>query len=403
MRVLLINKFLYKCGGTETYVFKIGQYLENKGHEVQYFGMADERNIVGNRIGAYTSNMDFHNHSVVAAVSYAMQTVYSKQARIQLRKVLDDFMPDVCHLNNFNYQLTPSIILEIVKWRQEKNVPCRIVFTGHDYNLVCPNHMCKNPITGENCEKCLGGQYINCVKNRCIHGSLAKSAIGTIEGYYWRVRKTYQYIDTAICCSEFLKTKLDTNPELEPKPVAMHNFIDIVVDKEVQKKDYALYFGRYSEEKGIGTLLQVCKELPEVQFVFAGTGPLEKQLEKLPNVKNVGFQSGEALEELIREARFSIYPSEWYENCPFSVMESQMYGTPVIGANIGGIPELIQVGRTGELFEAGNKEELKKAVLSLWSDPDRMRTYSENCKGITFDTIDDYYEKLIAIYGGKEE
>ena len=403
MRVLLINKFLYKCGGTETYVFKIGQYLENKGHEVQYFGMADERNIVGNRIGAYTSNMDFHDHSAVAAVSYAMQTVYSKQARIQLRKVLDDFMPDVCHLNNFNYQLTPSIILEIVKWRKEKNIPCRIVFTGHDYNLVCPNHMCKNPITGENCEKCLGGQYINCVKNRCIHGSLAKSVIGTIEGYYWRLRKTYRYIDVAICCSEFLKTKLDSNPELENKTVAMHNFIDIVADKEVQKKDYVLYFGRYSEEKGIGTLLQVCKELPEVQFVFAGTGPLEKQLEKLPNVKNVGFQSGEALEELIREARFSIYPSEWYENCPFSVMESQMYGTPVIGADIGGIPELIQVGRTGELFEAGNKEGLKKAVLQLWSDLDRMRTYSENCKTIAFDTIDDYCEKLIAIYGGKEE
>ena len=109
------------------------------------------------------------------------------------------------------------------------------------------------------------------------------------------------------------------------------------------------------------------------------------------------------IKKLIQEARFSVYPSEWYENCPFSVMESQMYGTPVIGANIGGIPELIQVGRTGELFEAGNKEELKKAVLRLWSDPDRMRIYSENCMGITFDTIDDYYEKLIAIYGGKVE
>ena len=77
----------------------------------------------------------------------------------------------------------------------------------------------------------------------------------------------------------------------------------------------------------------------------------------LSNIKNVGFQKGEALEKLIREARFSIYPSEWYENCPFSVMESQMYGTPVLGANIGGIPELIQVGKTGELFESGNAEE----------------------------------------------
>ena len=114
----------------------------------------------------------------------------------------------------------------------------------------------------------------------------------------------------------------------------MHNFIDKVEWKETEKKDYVLYFGRFSEEKGIGTLIKVCKELPDVQFIFAGTGPLEETVNGIKNIKNVGFQKGEALEKLIREARFSIYPSEWYENCPFSVMESQMYGTPVLGANM---------------------------------------------------------------------
>ena len=97
-----------------------------------------------------------------------------------------------------------------------------------------------------------------------------------------------------------------------------------------------------------------------MQFIFAGTGPLEETVNGIKNIKNVGFQKGEALEKLIREARFSIYPSEWYENCPFSVMESQMYGTPVLGANIGGIPELIQVGKTGELFESGNAERFEE-------------------------------------------
>ena len=132
-----------------------------------------------------------------------------------------------------------------------------------------------------------------------------------------------------------------------------------------QRMDYALYFGRFSEEKGIGTLIKVCKELPDVQFIFAGVGPLEDTIKGVSNIKNVGFQKGEALEKLIREARFSIYPSEWYENCPFSVMESQMYGTPVLGADIGGIPELIQVGKTGELFESGNAEDLKKKIVKL--------------------------------------
>ena len=126
--------------------------------------------------------------------------------------------------------------------------------------------------------------------------------------------------------------------------------------------------------------------------------PAIRNAMKMLDIKNVGFQKGEALEKLIREARFSIYPSEWYENCPFSVMESQMYGTPVLGANIGGIPELIQVGKTGELFESGNAEDLKKKIEKLWGDKKLCEQYSKNCKDISFDTIDEYYEKIMKVY-----
>jgi glycosyltransferase involved in cell wall biosynthesis len=182
------------------------------------------------------------------------------------------------------------------------------------------------------------------------------------------------------------------------KTVAMLNFIDAVTWKDTAKKDYALYFGRFSEEKGIKTLVSVCRELSDVQFIFAGTGPLEDEMKGVKNIKNVGFQTGEALETLIREARFSIYPSEWYENCPFSVMESQMYGTPVLGADIGGIPELITVGKTGELFKSGDKEELKKQIQRLWGDRSLTDTYSKNCRDISFDTVEQYYQKIKKIY-----
>ena len=147
-------------------------------------------------------------------------------------------------------------------------------------------------------------------------------------------------------------------------------------------------------------MIEVCKQLPEVQFVFAGTGPLEKELKGIPNIQNVGFQKGEALETLIREARFSVYPSEWYENCPFSVMESQMYGTPVLGADIGGIPELIRAGETGELFESGNVNDLKDKILELWNDKGLTEKYSQNCKDVGFDTVEEYVEKLMGIYEG---
>ena len=398
MKVLMINKFLYANGGSETYIFKLGEVLKQHGHEVQYFGMEHEGRCVGNRVNAYTSDMDFHGGSKLSKLTYPIKTIYSKEAREKLRLVLDDFKPDVCHLNNFNYQLTPSIILEIMKWRKETGRDCKIIFTAHDYQLVCPNHMLNNPNTHQNCEKCLGGHFVNCMKGKCIHGSTAKSAIGMMEAEFWKWKGTYKYIDTMICCSEFMKSKVDSNPLFATKTVAMHNFIDKVEWKETEKKDYVLYFGRFSEEKGIGTLIKVCKELPDVQFIFAGTGPLEETVNGIKNIKNVGFQKGEALEKLIREARFSIYPSEWYENCPFSVMESQMYGTPVLGANIGGIPELIQVGKTGELFESGNGKDLKEKIEKLWGDKKLCEAYSKNCKNISFDTIDEYYEKIMKVY-----
>lgn len=365
MKILMVNKFLYPKGGSETYIFKLGAYMQSQGHEVQYFGMEHPNRVVGNRVNAYTSNMDFHGGSVLTKLTYPIKTVYSLEARKKLRLVLDDFQPDVCHLNNFNYQLTPSIILEIRKWEKQTGHKCKILYTAHDGQLVCPNHMMKNPNTNEICEKCLGGHYLNCTKGKCIHGSLAKSLVGSMEAFFWNWMGVYKKIDTIICPSRFMKSKLDTDPVLATKTVALHNFVDPVEKKEIQKKDYVLYFGRYSQEKGIATLVKAAKALPDIPFVFAGSGPLEHLLEGVPNIKNMGFQTGEALETLIREARFSVCPSECYENCPFSVMESQIYGTPVLGANIGGIPELIRIGETGELFESGNAEALRDSICKL--------------------------------------
>ncbi len=398
MRVLLLNKFLHPIGGAETYVFKLGEALKENGHEVQFFGMEHEGRIVGNRVNAYTSDMDFHNGSMLGKLAYPVKIIYSKEARRKIRLVLDDFQPDVVHLNNFNYQLTPSIILEIVSWRKKTGHKCKIVYTAHDYQLVCPNHMCNNPNTRENCEKCLNGSFINCTKGKCIHGSTAKSLIGTMEATYWGKKGVYKYIDTMICCSHFMKSKLDTNPLFAKKTVALHNFIDKTKWVEVEKEDYVLYFGRYSEEKGLRTLIEAARRMPEVNFVFAGKGPMEDVIGGVENIKNVGFKSGEELANLIRKARFSIQTAEWYENCPFSVMESQLYGTPVIGADIGGIPELIKVEETGLLFKPGDVDAICDAIHRLWQDDAKVKEMHEACKKLSFDTIDEYLEKIMKIY-----
>ncbi len=398
MKILIINKFLHPNGGSETYIFKLGKQLQTMGHEVQYFGMAHENRIVGNRIAAYTSNMDFHGGSKLAKLIYPIKTIYSVEARQKIRQVLEDFQPDVCHLNNFNYQLTPSIILEIRKWERQTGHACRIIYTAHDGQLVCPNHMLKNPNTDKLCDKCLGGHFLNCTKGRCIHGSLAKSAVGTVEAAVWKLLRVYKQIDKIICCSEFMKTKLDTDPVLAEKTVALRNFIDPVELVKAEKKDYVLYFGRFSQEKGIATLAKAAGELPEIPFVFAGSGPLEHLIKDVPNIQNAGFQTGEALTKLIREARFTVIPSECYENCPFSVMESQMHGTPVLGADIGGIPELLRSGETGELFESGNLPQLKEKIRALWNDRERTAAYTRSCSACSFDTAEEYVRKLLYIY-----
>lgn len=396
MKVLMINKFLYPNGGSETYIFKIGEWLEKNGHEVQYFGMEHAGRCVGNRVNAYTSDMDFHGGSILSKLTYPIKTIYSSEARKQIRKVLDDFKPDVCHINNFNYQLTPSIILEIKKWNKD----CRIVFTAHDYQLVCPNHMLNNPNTHENCEKCLGGHFINCTKGKCIHGSTAKSAIGTMEAMLWNGNGVYKNFDKIICCSEFLKKKMDTNPIFAERTIALHNFVEKDENKDVQKKDYVLYFGRFSEEKGIGTLIQAAKELSDVQFIFAGTGPLESEINGVANIKNVGFQKGEKLEKLIREAKFCVVPSEWYEPFGLTIVEAQASGTPVIGTNIGGIPELITDCEDGRLIPSKDAEQLVAIIKELWNNPEEADNYAKACLNLKRDDLETYCNKLIPIYRG---
>lgn len=400
MKILMVNKFLYPNGGSETYMFTLGEQLTKMGHEVQYFGMEHEGRVVGNRVNAYTSDMNFHGGSKLAKLTYPLKTIYSGEARKKLRLVLEDFQPDVVHLNNFNYQLTPSVILEVEAWRKQTGRSCRMIYTAHDYQLVCPNHMLYRPEEGRTCEACIGGHYESCMKHRCIHGSRARSALGMLEAKYWNGRNTYALIDRIICCSAFMKEKLDTNLGFRDKTVVLHNFVADDLPQAREKRPYVLYFGRFAAEKGIDILLAACRELTEVQFVFAGSGSMEGELAGAPNVKYVGFQQGDALKKLIAEARFTVYPSVWYENCPLSVMESIASGTPVIGARIGGIPELIEDGKTGLLFESGNVQELMKQIRRLWDDAALRASCEAACRAQHFDTAEEYARKLLTYYAG---
>lgn len=396
MKVLIINKFLYPNGGSETYIFEIGKQLQKMGHEVQYFGMEHEGRIVGNRAESYTSNMDFHTGKL-ARLFYPFKIIYSVEARKKIRKVLEDFSPDVVHLNNFNFQLTPSVIYEVRSFEKKCGHRIQIIFTAHDYQLVCPNHLLMQP-DGRLCTECLGGHPGQCAVHCCIHNSRVKSLLGSMEGWIYQHLHAYRMIDIVICPSYFMEEKLSDNPDLNGKTVVMHNFVNKRGIEATDKKDYVLYFGRYCEEKGTPTLLEVCRQLPDIPFIFAGGGPLEAEVNKVANIENRGFLSGDKLVKTISEARFTVFPSEWYENCPFAVMETQMYGTPVIASDLGGTPELVKDGETGELFKGGSMMELKKKIEVLWQDLDRQERYTTNCRKIEFDSVESYCRKLLGVY-----
>ncbi len=394
MKILLVNKFLYHKGGSETYIFKLGDVLKKHGHTVEYFGLSNEKNVVTNSASSYVSDMDF-SQGTLKNLKAPFRIIYSTEARKKMRKVLNTFNPDIVHLNNIQFHLTPSIILEVEKYRKEKKADLKIIYTAHDYQLVCPSHgLFDNDINI--CEKCLDGNYFHCLKTKCVKNSYAKSFLATVDAFLWKYNKVYSYVDKIICPSEFLKGKLDTQKIFADKTVTLHNFFDAEAVIQTDKEDYILEFGNLSKQKGTLTLLDAAKNLPEQRFVFAGYGEAEEEIKNTTNAEYVGFKTGEELKELIAKAKISVCPSEMYENCPFSVIESQVYGTPVIASRIGGIPELIEEGKTGLLFEAGNSADLTEKIKQMLKD----KTFEEYIfsNKLPFETSNTYYHKLMEIY-----
>lgn len=397
MKILLVNKFLYPKGGAETYIFKLGEALVQNGHSVEYFGLQNEKNTVGNSADSYVTDMDF-GAGIKKNLKAPFRIIYSAEARKKIRRVLESFKPDVVHFNNIQFHLTPSIILETEKYRKQFNNNLKIIYTAHDYQLICPSHGLFDAQINI-CEKCLTGSYMHCVKTKCMKNSRMKSLLAAADAYFWKHSKAYSYIDKIICPSHFLKSKLDTQLRFAGKTAVIHNFIEKQTAETSDKDSYVLEFGHLSRDKGTNTLLEAAKRMPNVKFVFAGYGESEADIKNVSNAEYVGFKTGDELKSLISKAACSVYPSEWYENCPFSVIESQMYGTPVIGSRMGGIPELIRDGETGFLFEAGNASDLEKKLRMMLETQGLLEKFTDNCRNISFETPNTYYEKLMQVYG----
>ena len=397
----MVNKFLYPRGGSESYMLYLGEHLKKLGHEIEYFGMYDENNTVGNSIGKYTQNMDFHSKGL-ARFLYPFKIIYSREAKKKIMQVIDDFKPDIVHMNNINFQLTPSIIYGI------KKRGVKLVQTVHDYQMICPNHLLYNFDKNTPCEKCVKGSHINCIKNKCIHNSTVKSILGVIEAKLYSLLKTYKKVDLFVCPSNFLENKLlSAKGYYKGKTKTIHNFIDKEKFSNTDRKEdsYIVFIGRLSKEKGIEYIAKTAKLLGEYTFVIAGSGPDEGMLKGIDNIKLAGFVTGNDLTELMGNAKLLLLPSVCYENCPLSILEAHSMGVPVVTMNSGGMAELVKDGVTGTLVNEPTPECIALKIKETIENEDYYKTLRENCKKERDNilSVESYcdilvgeYEKLIA-------
>ena len=374
MKILMVNKFLYPRGGSESYMLKLGEELSRLGHEIEYFGMFDEKNTVGNADGLYTANMDFHSTGM-ARFLYPFKIIYSREAAKKIGKVLDRFQPDIVHMNNINFQLTPSIIYAVKK----RNIP--LVQTVHDYQMICPNHLLYSFSETKPCDRCIAGSKWNCLKHSCIHNSKVKSILGVIEAKLYGALKTYQKVDLYICPSNFLKNKLCSASEMyRDNTFTIHNFIErkFTPVKEENCEPYIVFVGRLSAEKGVALLAETARLLPEYRFVVAGNGPDDACLQDIPNVILKGFVGGQDLADLMANAQLLIAPSVCYENCPLSILEAHSMGVPVVTMNSGGMAELVEDGKTGGLAQQPTPQCLAETVQKCL-DRQNYQVLKTNC------------------------
>lgn len=362
MKILLINKFLYPKGGAETYVQDLANGLKEAGHEVQFFGTKDKRNTMTNEYGIYSRPADFHTKNILEAMSYPFRIIYSVEARDKLKKLIKLYQPDIIHINNFNFHLTPSILDAI-----PNGIP--VVFTAHDAQLICPNHLMYISSSETTCQACFYPHGTGaCIKNRCTHNSLPKSIISASEGWLYRASLKYDRFDAILCPSRFIQDVYEHDPRfhrrtlLMPNPVSKRETVAKKPDINDKHKDYVFYFGRISPEKGVKNIVESARQLPDIPFVIAGGDDVTGLLKNMPkNMEFVGFKTGKDLDTLIQDAKLVILPSICYENCPLAVIEAQQLGAAVLVPGYGGTAEMT----IGPQLRDGRAETLTNAIRKL--------------------------------------
>ena len=399
LKILLVNKFHYVKGGSETYYFSLGDLLKKRGHEVIWFSMKDERNVPCDQEKYFVENVDFNaSGNPMQLMKASAHLLYSTEAAGKFAKLLDDEKPDIIHLNIFQSQLTGSI----VEVAHKKHIP--IVYTAHDLKSVCPNYLMMHH--RQVCEDCLDGHYWHCARNGCMKGSKAKSILASMEAYVYKFRRINWKIYFVSTPSDFYRRKITEAGVFQCPVEYARNFLpEGTVYQAGGRGEYFLYFGRLSREKGILTLVRAFSKSKVSQKLYiVGSGPEEERIRQLieklgqqDRILMLGFKSGDELKGIVANSLCVCLPSEWYENGPYSIMEAQAMGRPVIVSQNGGLPELVEDGRTGYIAQAGDAADLRDKIRKMAVSSMDNAYIAEKASGVF--SADGYADYVLDVYG----
>lgn len=398
MKILLINNTHYVGGGADRVYINTASLLKERGREVVFFSTTHENNLETDSSIYFVDKKDNRQANFIDKIKGVKDYLYNYETTQKLNELIKNEKPDIAHIHLFYGGLSSSVL----KTLKNNHIP--IVKTVHDYRLLCPANAFLNS-KNEICEKCKPKKYYNCFVNKCSDNNVFYSSILTMEGYLRKhLIDPLEYISHFIFVSNFSKEKhIEYDLRYKEKSSHLYNFTSIPAKEKVYRGDYFLFFGRLSKEKGIVTLLKAFSKL-NLKIKVVGDGPIKNEMEEVYKTKNIDFlghRSGDELTDIVRNSSYVIVPSEWYENNPMTIIESYSLGKPVIGAKIGGIPEIVINKKTGFLFESRNINELIDKVN--YANGVSSNVYSElsnNAKDFALSNFseENNYQHLIKVY-----
>ncbi len=386
MKICLVHNAYGKLSGEEVAVEGLRDSLASHGHTVIPFFRSsaelDGREL--RKIGAFFTG------------------IYNIAARREFARMLDSERPDLVHINNLFPIISPSILDET----KRHGIPT--VMTVHNYRLLCPTGLLFSH--GEVCHRCLDGGEWWCAIRNCT-GEWPKSAGYAVRNWVARLRRSFvDGIDRFIALTEFAKLMLLRHGYPAERIDVVRNILRLeTTESHPTDGEYVGYVGRISPEKGVDTIVDAAKHQPDIRFRFAGHClRMPRLLRQAPgNCEFVGEVPRRDLAAFVAGARFTVFASKWYEVSPLSMVETMARGKAVICSRIGSLPELVEEGVTGLLFEPGNVEDLGRNIEYLWNRPDLchkmgaaartkvlamfspdatyaqlLRTYETACKGL---------------------